>query len=139
MLLARRRASRSSGEPGRTWAATSAMWTQTRARSPSRWAETASSKSRALAGSTVKVASAVRSRRAPGSRLGPLRRPRRLDLEPGLEAAEAEPLAQQQLDRVAGARRLAAPAAAAAVRAAAAPPGGPAPPARLTPSAQAPA
>ena len=110
-----------------------------RARSPSRWAETASSKSRALAGSTVKVASAVRSRRGPGIALDPLRRPRRLDLEPGLEAAKAEPLAQQQLDRVAGGRRLAAAAAAAAARAAAAPPGGPAPPARLTPSAQAPA
>ena len=50
---------------GRTWAATSAMWIQTRAPSPSRRAETASSKSRALAGSTVKVGSAVRSRRRP--------------------------------------------------------------------------
>src|ERR1700760_2093 len=53
----------SSGEPGGTWAATSAMWTQTRQPLPSRWAEIASSKSRAVAGSTVKVASSVRSRR----------------------------------------------------------------------------
>ena len=102
MLLARRRASRSSGEPGRTWAATSAMWIQTRAPAPSRWAETASSKSRAVAGSTVKVASAVRSRRAPEWRSAARRGLARLGLERGAEAAEAELLAQQRLDRVAG-------------------------------------
>ena len=43
------------------------MWIQSRTPSPSRRAETASSKSRAVAGSTVKVGSAVRSMRGPGS------------------------------------------------------------------------
>ena len=64
MLVARRRASASRRDPGRTWAATSAMWMKRRMSSPSTSAETASSKSRAVAGSTVKVGSAVRSRLA---------------------------------------------------------------------------
>ena len=51
-----RSASASSPPPGRTWADTSAMWIQSRTPSPSASAETASSKSRAVAGSTVKVA-----------------------------------------------------------------------------------
>ncbi len=64
-LVARRRASRSIGEPSGTCAATSAMCTHTRAAPPSiASAEIASSKSRALAGSMVNVGSARRSRRS---------------------------------------------------------------------------
>ena len=49
-LVPRRNASRSSRPPGRTYAVTSAMWTQTRTRSPSRRAEIASSKSLRVVG-----------------------------------------------------------------------------------------
>ena len=107
MLLARRRASRSSGEPGRTWAATSAMWIQTRAPSPSRWAETASSKSRAVAGSTVKVGSAVRSRRAPESRsAASAARPASTSSEAGSRGSRAARAASPRPRRAPAAARL---------------------------------
>ena len=62
-LVPRLTASRSSRPPGRTYAVTSAMWTQTRTRSPSRRAEIASSKSRASSGSIVNVGRSRRSTR----------------------------------------------------------------------------
>ena len=63
--FARRNASRSSADPGRTNAETSAMWTHTRITPPSNSsAEIASSKSLAPGGSIVNVVSARRSRRS---------------------------------------------------------------------------
>ena len=101
------------------------MWIQTRAPSPSRWAETASSKSRAVAGSTVKVASAVRSRRGAGFALGRTPPPPRASTSSAArKPRKPSSLAQQRLDRLArrAPRRAAAsPAPAAGDRAVAAP------------------
>ena len=85
-----------------TWAATSAMWTQIRKPSPSGFAETASSKSRALAGSTVKVGSAVRSRRAPASRCERRDRAARLLLVAIPEGRTQAAIGDQRPDDVTG-------------------------------------
>ena len=70
------------------------MWIQSRTPSPSGCAETASSKSRAVAGSTVKVSSAVRSRRSGRSARRGRRGLARLGLDRGIEAALVQALAQ---------------------------------------------
>ncbi len=92
----------SSGEPGRTWAATSAMWTQTRQPFPSRWAE-------------IGVVEVARGGRVDGeggelgevaagdvAGLGLLGGARGFLLDQAGEAAEAESLGEQVGDRVAG-------------------------------------
>ena len=89
------------------------MWIQTRTASPSRCAETASSKSRAVAGSTVKVVERGQVAARQRALLRPLGRPPRFVLERGLEAAPAELLAQQRLDGVASVLRRCATAGAA--------------------------
>ena len=82
------------------------MWIQSRTPSPSRRAETASSKSRAVAGSTVKVSSAVRSRRAGVARERVGGGVRGLVLEPRRGSRARRPRsADQRRDDVAGARR----------------------------------
>ena len=75
------------------------MWTESRTPSPSRSAEIASSKSRALAGSIVKVASDVRSRRAEES--GRAAAPAASPLDVRRKAALVAAVEQQRVDHVA--------------------------------------
>ena len=92
--------------PGRTWAATSAMWIQSRMPSASSAAETASSKSRAVAGSTVKVARSGQV--APLGRSSRARRGRRVAAprpRAGREAPAHPAIPEQGGDHVAGALR----------------------------------
>ncbi len=90
-------------EPSGTCAATSAMCTQIRVARPSIGsAEIASSKSRALTGSMVKVGSSRRSRRSPGAHLTRSAAAARLALERRVEAAREAAVEQQPLDHVAG-------------------------------------
>ena len=119
--------------PGRTWAATSAMWIHRRTPSPPGCAETASSKSRAVAGSTVKVARSAQvapgrtaaaggrrrlarvvlhlARRSRGARAPPRAAPRRTSRarfgEPSARARRARPrlAARPGPSRPAGPRR----------------------------------
>ena len=79
------------------------MWIQSRIPSPSAEAETASSKSRAVAGSTVKVSSAVRSRRSGSTASARVDRVRGGVLDRVLEAALAEALPDHRRGDVGGA------------------------------------